>query len=126
MLFEAIADGLKAAHESGIVHRDLKPANVKIDERGTAQGPRLRAGALVARDDVAAMGALSHSPTLTAAATVPGVLLGTAAYMAPEQARGARVDRRADVWAFGACLYEALTGRARSTARTPRWSSPRS
>jgi eukaryotic-like serine/threonine-protein kinase len=109
-LFDAIAAGLKAAHELGIVHRDLKPANVKIDEDevvkvldfGLASEPL---GASTASSEA------TQSPTLTAAATIAGTLLGTAAYMAPEQARGKRVDRRADVWAFGCCLFEALAGR---------------
>jgi serine/threonine-protein kinase len=108
-LFESIADGLKAAHESGIVHRDLKPANVKIDREGRPKILDFGLARSAAGDDAAAAGLFSHSPTLTARATVPGMLLGTAAYMSPEQARGLRVDRRADVWAFGCCLYEALS-----------------
>jgi serine/threonine-protein kinase len=108
-LFEAIAEALKAAHENGIVHRDLKPANMKLDAEGRPKV--LDFGlALASFEDAAAVGLLSQSPTVTAQSTVAGVLLGTAAYMAPEQARGLRVDRRADVWAFGCCLYEALTG----------------
>jgi serine/threonine-protein kinase len=108
-LFEGIAEALKAAHENGIVHRDLKPANVKLDAEGR---PKVLDFGLARSsfEDAGAVGALSQSPTVTSQGTVPGVLLGTAAYMSPEQARGLRVDRRADVWAFGCCLYEALTG----------------
>jgi Tol biopolymer transport system component len=109
-----IAEALEAAHEQGIVHRDLKPANIKVREDGTVKvldfglaklteaGGAGRAG----RDD------LSQSPTLTspAAMTGMGMILGTAAYMSPEQARGRAVDKRTDVWAFGAVLYEMLTG----------------
>jgi serine/threonine-protein kinase len=109
-LLEAIAEGLKAAHESGIVHRDLKPSNVKVNVEGRVKMLDFGRACSLAGGESSAIPALSHSPTLTAQATVPGMLLGTAAYMAPEQARGLRVERRADVWAFGCCLYEALTG----------------
>ena len=107
-----IVEALEAAHERGIVHRDLKPANVKV----TAQG-RVKvldfglAKAAQPAEAGASPSALSQSPTLTSpAATAYGVILGTAAYMSPEQARGRAVDARADVWAFGAVLYEMLTG----------------
>jgi len=106
-----IAQGLEAAHEQGIVHRDLKPANIKVRPDGTVKildfGLAKAVGPQTASDSQAAM----NSPTLTAHATQMGFILGTAAYMSPEQARGKPVDRRADVWAFGVILYEMLTGR---------------
>jgi serine/threonine-protein kinase len=110
-----IADALEAAHEQGIIHRDLKPANVKVRPDGTVKV--LDFGLAKVMDPMAGAsggwnaGDLTNSPTLTARATQAGVILGTAAYMAPEQARGRPVDRRADIWAFGAVLYEMLTGR---------------
>ncbi|HXW05856.1 MAG TPA: protein kinase [Vicinamibacterales bacterium] len=106
-----IAEALEAAHESGIVHRDLKPANVKV--RGDDSVKVLDFGLAKALDPSAASLAADplNSPTLTAHATRLGVVLGTAAYMSPEQARGKLVDRRADVWAFGVVLYEMLMGR---------------
>jgi eukaryotic-like serine/threonine-protein kinase len=105
-----IADALEAAHEAGIVHRDLKPANVKVRPDGTVKV--LDFGLAKAMDPAGASGAdAMHSPTLTARATQMGMIIGTAAYMAPEQARGKVVDRRADIWAFGVVLYEMLTGR---------------
>jgi Tol biopolymer transport system component len=103
-----IADGLEAAHERGVVHRDLKPANVMIGRDGTAKV--LDFGLATAWESAGSDVDLTRSPTLTARMTQAGVLLGTAAYMSPEQARGASVDRRADIWAFGCVLLELLTG----------------
>ncbi len=105
-----IAEALEAAHELGIVHRDLKPANIKVRPDGTVKV--LDFGLATALDPTTTSGAdVANSPTLTARATQMGMILGTAAYMAPEQARGRAVDRRADIWAFGAVLFEMLTGR---------------
>ena len=104
-----IARALEAAHERGIVHRDLKPANVKLTPAGEVKVLDFGLAKALAVDG--ASPDVTSSPTLTAAATQAGVILGTAAYMSPEQARGKAVDRRADVWAWGAVLYEMLTGR---------------
>ena len=104
-----IAEGLEYAHERGIIHRDLKPSNVKLTPEG--QVKVLDFGLAKALEGETGEEELLNSPTLSAVATRAGVLLGTAAYMSPEQARGKRVDRRADIWAFGCVLYEMLTGR---------------
>jgi Tol biopolymer transport system component len=105
-----IAEGLEEAHEKGIVHRDLKPANVKVTPDGKVKV--LDFGLAKAWEGPgAASSDLSQSPTLAQAGTAAGLILGTAAYMAPEQARGKAIDKRADVWAFGVVLFEMLTGR---------------
>jgi Tol biopolymer transport system component len=106
-----IADALEAAHEQGIIHRDLKPANVKVRADGTVKVLDFGLAKALGPEGSGRTAGASNSPTLTARATELGVILGTAAYMAPEQARGKRVDRRADIWAFGLVLYEMLTGR---------------
>src|SRR5688500_1256232 len=105
-----IAEALDAAHEQGIVHRDLKPANIKLREDGTVKV--LDFGLAKLGTDTADASSLggSLSPTLSVAFTGAGTILGTAAYMAPEQARGKKVDKRADVWAFGCVLFEMLAG----------------
>src|SRR5258705_1263938 len=120
-----IASGMEAAHDAGVVHRDLKPANVMItpndqvkildfglakgkvatDESGLAKSPALVDSPTLSSPT------LPHSPTLISPATLPGVILGTAAYLSPEQARGKVVDRRTDIWSFGCIIYECLTGK---------------
>ncbi len=104
-----IAEALENAHEQGIVHRDLKPANSKITPDGNVKV--LDFGLAKAFIEDAPDADSSMSPTLTRDATRAGVILGTAAYMSPEQAKGKKVDKRADVWAFGAVVYEMLTGK---------------
>src|SRR6476660_6713530 len=106
-----IADALEAAHDQGIIHRDLKPANVKVRPDGTVKV--LDFGLAKAMEPAAGSSpSMSMSPTITTPAMMTGVgmILGTAAYMSPEQARGKAVDKRADIWAFGAVLFEMLTG----------------
>ncbi|HYX21183.1 MAG TPA: serine/threonine-protein kinase, partial [Thermoanaerobaculia bacterium] len=103
-----IADALEAAHEKGVVHRDLKPANVKVTPEGKVKV--LDFGLAKALSGDASSPDLTHSPTITAQATQAGVVIGTASYMSPEQARGKAVDKRADIWAFGVVVYEMLTG----------------
>ena len=135
LIARQIAEALEAAHEQGVIHRDLKPANIKLREDGTVKV--LDFGLAKAMEPAGAMTAsASMSPTmLSPAITQVGLILGTAAYMSPEQARGRTVDRRADVWAFGAVLFEMLTGNppfpgenishvlARVIERDPEWSA---
>ncbi len=104
-----MADALEAAHEKGIVHRDLKPANVKVNPDGIVKV--LDFGLAMAQAPAGDSSSPENSPTLTIRHTEAGIILGTAAYMSPEQARGKAVDKRADIWAFGVVLYEMLTGR---------------
>jgi eukaryotic-like serine/threonine-protein kinase len=104
-----IAEALEAAHEKGIIHRDLKPANVKLTPEGKVKV--LDFGLAKAFEGDPSSVDMGNSPTLSQPATMQGVILGTAAYMSPEQARGRAVDKRTDIWAFGCVLYELLTGK---------------
>jgi hypothetical protein len=105
-----IAEAMEAAHDQGIIHRDLKPANIKVREDGRVKILDFGLAKAMERVDVSIADG-SASPTMLCDATHAGIILGTAAYMSPEQARGKLVDKRADIWAFGCVLYEMLTGR---------------
>jgi len=118
-LARQIAEALEEAHEKGIVHRDLKPQNIKASIEGKVKVLDFGlAKAMSGESGITSASALANSPTLTAGATVDGMILGTAAYMSPEQAKGRPVDKRADIWAFGVVLYEMLLGRKLFEAET--------
>jgi serine/threonine protein kinase len=109
-LFLQVAKGLEAAHEKGVIHRDLKPANMEVTQEGTVKILDFGLAKAILPTSAIARGDLSQSPTQSA--THHGEIMGTAAYMSPEQAQGRTLDKRTDIWAFGCCLYEALTGKA--------------
>jgi hypothetical protein len=106
-----VAEALEEAHEHGIVHRDLKPANIKLTPDGKVKVLDFGLAKAYAGDGASVAPDASHSPTLTKAGSDLGVIIGTAAYMSPEQARGKSVDKRADIWAFGVVLFEMVTGK---------------
>ena len=111
-----IAEALEYAHDHGVIHRDLKPSNIKVSTDGSVKV--LDFGLAKALQDEPIAADPRDSPTLSMAATMPGVILGTAAYMSPEQAKGRPVDRRADIWAFGVVLFEMLTGKTLYSGET--------
>jgi eukaryotic-like serine/threonine-protein kinase len=113
-----LAEAIEAAHDRGIVHRDLKPANVKLRPDGTVKVLDFGLARAIEGPAAPSPSDLTQSPTMTQRMTTAGLILGTAAYMSPEQARGREADRRADVWAFGVIVYEMLTGRRAFTGET--------
>ena len=116
-MMKQVAEALEYAHDHGVIHRDLKPANIKVKADGTVKV--LDFGLAKALEEEQVEADLRNSPTLSAVATMQGVILGTAGYMSPEQAKGKVVDRRADIWAFGVVLVKLLTGKALYTGETP-------
>ena len=119
LIAKQIAEALEAAHEQGVIPRDLKPANIKVRSDGTVKVLDFGLAKALEPSGIA-IADVSQSPTITSPAMMTGVgmLLGTAAYMSPEQARGKPVNKRADIWAFGCVFYEMLTGKRGSMAKT--------
>ena len=113
-----LAEAIEAAHENGIIHRDLKPANVKLTDEGRVKVLDFGLAKALADDSAGSGIDLDNSPTLTANMTMGNVILGTAAYMSPEQAWGTEVDKRADIWAFGVVVAEMLGGQRMFTGET--------